>query len=149
MNLQVTVVSPTGYGQPIQLSCGDLPYETSCTFAAQTIPGNGGTTTLQLSMMPPRSCAVADSESRSAGLPFAGATLAALFVLILPGRRRRMIRALLTAILTISGAVSITGCGACTDLGTKPGSYTIRVIGTESGQLANIVSTKVKVKVLD
>jgi hypothetical protein len=39
---------------------------------------------------------------------------------------------------------TMSGCGACTDLGTKPGSYTIRVIGTSG---ANVVTTKVKVVV--
>ncbi|WP_353072298.1 FG-GAP-like repeat-containing protein [Tunturiibacter gelidoferens] len=149
VNLQVAVAPQAGYLQPVQLSCSDLPSEATCRFATGTIPGGGGTTTLQLRMMAPRSCQVADSESRTAGLPFASTTLAALVVLLLPGKRRRTIRSLLIAVLAICGTASLTGCGACTNLGTKPGSYMIRVIGTGSGTFASIVSTKVKVTVQD
>jgi hypothetical protein len=97
--------------------------------------------------MPPRSCAVADSESRTASLPFASTTLAAFIVILIPGKRRRAIKSLLAAVVAIFGIASITGCATCTDLGTKPGSYTIRVIGTEAGQVASIVTVKVKLTV--
>jgi hypothetical protein len=143
-SLQVAVASQTGYMQPVQLSCADLPSEAACTFAAHTIPAGGGTTTLQLSTMAPRSCAVADSGSTTAGLPFAGTTLAALLVLFIPGRRRRACKGLLAALLALCGMTTLSGCGACTDLGTKPGSYTIRVIGTSA---STVVTTKVQVTV--
>jgi hypothetical protein len=39
---------------------------------------------------------------------------------------------LLAAVL-LAGAAQITGCGNCTDLGTKPGTYTFQVIGTSTG----------------
>jgi hypothetical protein len=77
-----------------------------------------------------------------AGLPFAGTTFAALLVLVIPGRRRRAVKGLLVALVAICGMAVMSGCGACTDLGTKPGSYTIRVIGTSA---ANVVTTKVEV----
>jgi hypothetical protein len=146
VNLQVTVTPQAGYQQLVQLSCSDLPSEATCTFAASTIPGGGGTTTLQVSTMAPRSCEVADSESRTAALPFAGTTLAALVVLLLPCKRR-LRSSLLVVVLAICGTASLTGCSACTDLGTKPGSYTIQVIGTSTGQTGRVVSTKVKVTV--
>lgn len=147
VSLQVTVTPPTGYLQPVQLSCSDLPSEAACSFAMSTIPGGGGTTTLHVSMMAPRSCEVADSQSLTAGVPFAGTTLAALVVLFLPGKQRQAIRNLLAAVLAICGTPFLTGCSACTDLGTKPGSYTIRVIGTGTGLTGQAVSTKVKVLV--
>ena len=149
VNLQVTVTPRAAYLPPVELSCSDLPPEATCKFAAETIPGGGGTTALRLTMMAPRSCEVADSEPRMAGLPFASTTLAGLLVLLLPDKRKRTIRGLLIAALAICGTSSLTGCGACTNLGTKPGSYTIRVIGTRSGTIGNIVSTKVKVTVQD
>jgi len=142
-SLQVAVAPQTGYMQPVQLSCADLPSESACTFAAHTIPAGGGTTTLQLSTMAPRSCAVADSGTTTAGLPFAG-TVAALLVLFIPGKRRRAIEGLLVALIALCGMATLSGCGACTDLGTKPGSYTIRVIGTSG---ASVVTTKVQVTV--
>ena len=147
-NLQVAVAPQTGYMQPVQLSCADLPSESACTFAAHTIPAGGGTTTLQLSTMAPRSCEVAASGSTTASLPFAGTTVAALLVLFVPGKRRRAIKGLLVALIALGGMSTLSGCGACTDLGTKPGTYTIRVIGTSgSGTTANVVTTKVQVTV--
>jgi hypothetical protein len=146
MNLQIAVAPQAGYLQPVRLSCGDLPTEATCEFATQTIPGGGGITTLQLSVMAPRSCEVADSESKTAGVPIAGTTLAALLVILLPGKRRA-IRSLLVAVVAIVGVASLTGCATCTDLGTKPGSYTVRVIGTEAGKVADIVTAKVKLTI--
>jgi hypothetical protein len=144
-SLQVAVAPQTGYMQPVQLSCGDLPSEAACTFAAHTIPAGGGTTTtLQLSTMAPHSCAVADSGSTTASLPFAGTTVAALLVLFIPGKRRRAVKGLLVALLALCAMTTLSGCGACTDLGTKPGSYTIRVMGTSG---ASVVTTKVQVTV--
>jgi hypothetical protein len=147
VNLQVAVTPQAGSMEPVQLSCQDLPTEATCVFQAQTIPGSGGTTTLRLSVMPPRSCQVADSESRTASLPFASTILAAFIVILIPGKRRRAIKSLLLAVVAIFGIASLTGCATCTDLGTKPGSYTIRVIGTGTGQVASIVTTKVKLTV--
>jgi len=147
VNLQVAVTPEAGSMEPVQLSCGDLPREATCTFQAQTIPASGGTTTLQLSVMPPRSCEVADSESTTAGLPFASTILAASLVILIPGKRRRAIKSLLVAVVAIFGIASLTGCGTCTDLGTKPGSYTIRVIGTGTGQVESIVTAKIRLTV--
>jgi Bacterial Ig-like domain (group 3)/FG-GAP-like repeat len=141
-SLQVAVAPQTGYMQPVQLSCADLPSEATCTFAAKTIAAGGGTTTLQVATMAPRSCEVADSGTSTASVPFAGTTVAALLVLFIPGKRRRAIKGLLVALVAICGMATMTGCGACTDLGTKPGTYTIRVIGTSA---ANVVTTKVMV----
>jgi hypothetical protein len=147
-SLQVAVAPQTGYMQPVQLSCADLPSESACTFGAHTIPAGGGTTTLQLSTMAPRSCEVADSGSQTASLPFAGTAVAGLLVLFIPGKRRRAIKGLLVALIALCGMATLSGCGNCTDLGTKPGTYTIRVIGTSgSGVAANVVTTKVQVTV--
>jgi hypothetical protein len=55
---------------------------------------------------------------------------------------------LLVALVALCGTATLSGCGNCTDLGTKPGNYTIRVIGTSgSGAPANVVTTKVQVTV--
>jgi hypothetical protein len=141
-SLQVAVAPQTGYMQPVQLSCSDLPSGAACTFAAKTIAAGGGTTTLQISTTAPQSCEVADSGSSTASIPFAGTTVAALLVLFIPGKRRRAIKGLLVALVAICGMATMTGCGACTNLGTKPGTYTIQVIGTSA---ANVVTTKVPV----
>ena len=147
-SLQVSVAPQTGYMQPVQLSCGDLPSEAACTFAAKTIPAGGGSTIMQLSTAAPQACQVASSGSTTASLPFAGTTVAALLVMFIPGKRRRAIKGLLVALIALCGMATLSGCGACTDLGTKPGSYTIRVIGTSgSGTTVNVVTTKVQVTV--
>jgi Bacterial Ig-like domain (group 3)/FG-GAP-like repeat/FG-GAP repeat len=145
--LNVAVAPQTGYAQPVQLSCADLPAESACTFAARTIPAGGGTTVLQISTMAPHSCSVADSESQTASLPFVGSTLAALIVLFIPGKRRRAIKGLLVTLIALCGMATLSGCGQCTDLGTEPGTYTIRVIGTSTGAGApvTVVTTKVQV----
>ncbi len=77
-----------------------------------------------------------------AGLPFGGMTVAALMVLFVPGKRR--VKSLLVGLIALCGMATLSGCGACTNLGTKPGVYTIRVIGTSS---AAVVATKVQVTV--
>jgi hypothetical protein len=138
----VAVAPQTGYVQPVQLSCADLPSEASCTFAAKLIAAGGGTTAMQFSAAAPQSCSVDGSETAS--LPLGGSAVAAFAVLLIPGKRRRPLKRLLMAIIALYGTVSLTGCGACTDLGTKPGTYTIRVVGTS---VANVVSTKVVVVV--
>jgi hypothetical protein len=139
--LRVAVAAQTGYMQPVQLSCADLPSESTCAFSAQTIAAGGGTTALQVSTMAPRACSVAGTESTTASIPFAGITVAGLLVLFIPGRRRRM-KSLLVALIALCGMASLSGCGACTDLGTKPGTYTIRVIGSSGG---SVVTTKIQV----
>ena len=50
-----------------------------------------------------------------------GTTVAALLVLFIPGKRRRAIKGLLVALIALCGMATLSGCGACTDLGTKPG----------------------------
>ena len=139
----VAVAPQTGYMQPVQLSCADLPSEASCSFAAKMIPAGGGATTLQFSAAAPRSCSVDTSETAS--LPLGGSAVAAFVVLLIPGKRRRVLKGLVVALITLCGMAPLTGCGgACTDLGTKPGSYTIRVVGSSAG---NVVSTRVRVVV--
>ncbi len=45
-SLQVAVAPQTGFMQPVQLACADLPSEAACTFGSKTIPAGGGSTTL-------------------------------------------------------------------------------------------------------
>jgi hypothetical protein len=56
--------------------------------------------------------------------------LASLAVLFLPGRRR-WLRALV-AVAVIAGAMQLAACGNCTDLGTRPGTYSFQITGTVS-----------------
>ncbi len=146
VNLLVTVAPQTGSIQPVQLSCAGLPSESTCTFGTATLPVNGGTTSLQITTMFPHSCESAASSSQSAGLPFAGPALTGLMLLFLPRRRRKALKGPLLAIIAVCGVATLTtltGCGNCTDLGTRPGDYTINVIGASTGAAANTVITKI------
>jgi Bacterial Ig-like domain (group 3) len=142
-NLLVSVTEARGYSRPIDLSCADLPSEAACTFGVHTIPAGGGSTTLEFSTIAPHDCGSSVPYFESAAMPFAGPALAGIAILFLPGRRNR-IRRLLIALVCLSG---LAGCGNCTDLGTRPGSYTIKVIGTPSGA-STALSAKVKMDVI-
>jgi hypothetical protein len=63
--------------------------------------------------------------------PLAVPMLAGLAVIFIPGKRR-WLRALI-AMVAIASAMQITGCGTCTDLGTRPNTYTIQITGTATG----------------
>ena len=151
-NLIVSVSSQQGAPPAVQLSCSGLPTESACTFGVQTIPAGGGATTLEVSTMAPHDCGSTTPYFLSAGMPFAGPTLAGLVVLFIPGKKRRGLKGLLIALVAVCGMATLTGCGNCTDLGTKPGSYTIKVIGAAVGSNANaspsgVVTTPVKITV--
>jgi hypothetical protein len=63
--------------------------------------------------------------------PFALPAMAGLVLLIVPGRRR-WLRALL-AVAAVASIAQISGCSTCTDLGTRPATYTFQVTGTATG----------------
>lgn len=145
-DLTVTVTAEKDFTQPVELSCTNLPSESACTFGEHTIPAGGGTTTLAISTIAPHDCGSTTPYFLGASLPFAA-------VLLLPFGRRRRLKSLLVAMIALGGISTLSGCGTCTDLGTRPGSYTIRVVGTPAGTGANAlpggaVSTTVRMKVL-
>lgn len=136
-DLLVTVTAEKGFTQPVELSCSGLPTESACTFGQHTIPAGGGTTTLAISTIAPHDCGSSTPYFLGASLPFAAA------VLLLPfdtRRRFRRFKGLLVASIAFCGISALSGCGTCTDLGTRPGSYTIRVIGTPVGAGASALS---------
>ncbi len=136
-SLTVTVTPQNGFAEGVNLSCGNLPSEASCFFAQTAIANGGGSSLLLVATSAPHNCNdnapyFTGGNGGGPGLaPFALPALAGLAAFFLPGRRR-WLRALLAAVL-LAGAAQITGCGNCTDLGTKPGTYTFQVIGTSAG----------------
>jgi hypothetical protein len=46
----------------------------------------------------------------------------------------------------LAGIVGLSGCGNCTNLGTKPGNYEVTVVGTAG---STTQSVQLKVDVLD
>jgi hypothetical protein len=141
-DLTVTVSAISGFSQPVTLSCGDLPTETACTFGETVIPAGGGSTTLAFSTMAPHDCGSnvpyftgqASLRHGTSPVRYAASLLAGLLILVLPRRRRftRWMRPLL-AIAFAGGLLTLNGCsGHCTDFGTPPGGYTLKVKGTSS-----------------
>lgn len=140
---------PSGMAKAISLSCSGLPEEASCSYLPGSAAANGaGSATLRISTAAPRDCGAATpygAPTKSAAVPMEGSVLAGVLLLVAP-RRRRTLKGLL-AVFCVVGAVSVmSGCGTgnCTDLGTKPGTYTITVTGSTGGAQ---VSQKVKLVV--
>jgi hypothetical protein len=132
-----------GFSQPVQLSCANLPPESTCTFLQPLISAGGGATTLQVSTMAPHDCGDPNNPYFLGGnaAPGTGKTFAALLLLGLTGllrkrRTRRSLRMLLGAFLllvSLGGLTALNGCGHCTDLGTRPATYILHSIGTAQG----------------
>ena len=142
VNLLVTVAPRAGSIQPVHLSCTGLPSESTCTFGTMTLPVNGGTTSLQITTMEPHSCESAPPSPESAGVPLAGSLFAGLMLLWIPRRKGVLLNRLLLVILAC-GLPTLTGCGSCTDLGTRPGDYTIKVIATSTAANSNAAIAKI------
>ena len=143
-SVTVKVIPANGFSQTVQLGCSDLPSESACTFGSGMIRIGGGSTTLQLSTMAPHDCG--STTPYSAALPFAGSAAAALLMLFVPGRRRGL-KGMLAALVALTGLMAMSGCGNCTDLGTKPGTYSFNVTGTAMGTSPTVVSQKVTLTV--
>jgi hypothetical protein len=135
--LTVTVTPQDGFAEGVNLSCGNLPNEASCFFAQTAIASGGGSSPLLVATSAPHNCNdntpyFTGGNGGGPGLaPFALPALTGLVAFFLPGRRR-WLRVLLASVL-LAGATQISGCGNCTDLGTKPGTYTFQVTGTSTG----------------
>jgi hypothetical protein len=145
--LTVTVAPLNGFSQGVNLGCANLPTEATCSFANPAIAAGGGSTTLILDTAAPHSCGSTQPYFNSASgmTPFALPALAGLFMIFVPGKRR-WLRALL-AVVVAAGAVQIVGCGNCTDLGTRPATYTIQITGSAASGPAATQSQPVTLNV--
>lgn len=148
-SLTVTITSINGFSAPVNLSCGPLPRESTCTFLAPAING-AGVTTLFVATTAPHSCNNSQPYflgsntgfgMRSLALP----VMAGLFALCLPGRRK-LLRGLVMVLLGV-GAMSVSGCGNCTDLATRPGTYHFTVNATAAGSSGQTQSQTVTMDV--
>jgi hypothetical protein len=148
-SLNVTITSINGFSAPVNLSCGPLPRESTCTFLNPVING-AGATTLFVATTAPHDCNSSQPYFlgsnngfgiRSLALP----ALAGLFALCLPGRRK-WLRGVLVVLLA-AGAMSVSGCGNCTDLATRPGTYSFTVNATTAGSSGQTQSQTVTMNV--
>jgi len=135
--LVVTVTPQNGFSQGVNLSCANLPNEATCFFDTATLSTGAYTTDLVVSTTAPHSCGTTTpyflgwNGGGRGVVPFALPAIAGLLAIFLPGRRRWM-RALL-AVIVVAGMTQISGCGTCTDLGTRPATYTFQVTGAATG----------------
>ena len=147
--VNVTIVSNSGFNAPVNLSCGPLPNEARCTFVSPTING-AGSTTLFIATSAPHDCnnsapyfvgSNGGFGLRSLAVP----AMAGLLAFFVPGRRRWLRSLVMLA--TVAGAMQTSGCGHCTDLATRPGTYTITVNASTGGSSGQTQSQPVKVHV--
>jgi Bacterial Ig-like domain (group 3)/FG-GAP-like repeat len=135
--LTVTVTPQNGFSLGVNLACANLPSEATCFFDTTSVAGGGGTTNLVVATTAPHSCGTTQPYFLGANgggpgiAPIALPALAGLLAMFLPGRRR-WLRALI-ALAVVAAATQMTGCGNCTDLGTRPATYTFQVTGTSTG----------------
>jgi hypothetical protein len=135
--LTVTVAVYNGFAEGVNLTCGNLPNEATCTFAPAAIASGGGASQLFVLTAAPHSCGTTEPYFLGGNgggphlAPFALPALAGLVAFLIPGKRR-WLRALM-ALIVVAGIAQMTGCSTCTDLGTKPATYTFQVIGTSAG----------------
>jgi hypothetical protein len=114
-----------------------------------TING-AGTTTLFIATSAPHDCNNSTpyflGSNGGFGLrPLAVPALAGLVAFCVPGRRRWLRGLLMLAIA--AGAMQTSGCGHCTDLATRPGTYTVTVNATTGGSSGQTQSQPVKIHV--
>lgn len=147
--LTVTVTTLPTFTEGVNLSCGNLPTEAGCTTASLG-PG-GGSATIYLTTAAPHNCDATQpyfygsNGGGPSALPFALPAIAGLVAIFIPGRRR-WLRGLV-AMAAVAAAMHISGCGNCTDLGTRPATYTIQVMGTAAAGTNEVESQRVTLNV--
>jgi hypothetical protein len=169
--LVATVTAMSGFDEPVALTCTgtNSSNELGCTFVETTIPAGGGSTTLELLTTAPYACGSSPTQpyAKLGGAPAVpgcgvrslsgqGQQVSALRVLEVGGPmlagliwlwpRRRSRWARLVALVMMAGVVGLSGCGNCTNLGTRPGNYSVTVVGT-AGSVSH--SAVIQVDVLD
>jgi len=149
VSVPVAMKMTSGMAKAVNLSCSGLPEEASCSYVPGSAAANTAQmATLRISTAAPRDCGASTpygAPTKSAAVPMAGPALAGILLLMAP-RRRRALRGLLVVLCTVGAMGVMSGCGTgnCTDLGTRPGTYTITVTGSAGGAQ---VSQKVKLVV--
>jgi hypothetical protein len=138
--LVVTVTPQNGFAKNVNLTCANLPSEASCFFDSPSIAAGGGTTNLVVGTTAPHTCGTTTpyflgSNSGGGGpWPMGLGALAGVAMLFIPGKKR-WLKAMM-ALAVVAAMTQMTGCGTCTDLGTRPATYTFQVVGTAAGSSA-------------
>jgi hypothetical protein len=165
----VTVAALSGFSQAVTLGCTgtNSSNELGCDFVAETIPAGGGATTLDLTTTAPYACGGSPTKPYlkqgeaalvvpACGVPArrtrlsgwlaaeVGVPMMAGLAWMWPKRRRRW--AQLLALVMLAGVVGLSGCGNCSNLGTRPGNYGVTVTATAGSVTHSVV---LKIDVLD
>jgi uncharacterized protein (TIGR03382 family) len=138
--VNVSVLSLNNFQQTVTLSCtGNFP-NNGCALGKTLMPVGGGVTTLTLTALAPSACGASSgyfTAKNDLGGKMPLLALGGLGLGMLWARRRRRTRQLmqgLTLALAFCVLPLLGGCGGkCTDLGTQPGSYTLKVTAVSSG----------------
>jgi hypothetical protein len=155
--LVITITPNGGYTGTIDLSCGTLPAHVSCTFAPPTLTISGAgpfTDTLTVStdaaataqLRQLREGGRLDSLLLAAVLWLPG-SMAAMFGLKSRKTKRSTPRRVfwIIAILLLIGAGALSSCGGSSN-SAKPGTYTIPITLTVSGESTQNISATVIVE---
>jgi hypothetical protein len=148
--IHVTVTSRDGFNEPVELSCANLPAESTCAFSPASFSSGQGTATVTIQTAAPHrdTAGTSSSTPRRSTNPL---LLAVVGLFLLPiGFKRRRLFVILLAAFTFIG---IGACGANTPIsgGTPPGTYSIQVTGAYTApnpQLQHSAQVKLKVKSL-
>jgi hypothetical protein len=144
--ITVTILDLPPFNQPVQLSCGYLPNEATCSFGQSLIPAGGATTTLTITPAAPHACSTSTPDFIAPNSLGSNLLLLLLSTLGLwLTRKRRRIFTALTLAFALCLLPMLSGCSSrCTDFGTQPATYTFTVIGTALPATTGTSSTEVE-----
>ena len=152
--LTITLTPVGGYTGMTSFSCAALPQNATCNFNPPTLTADGSnsptTTTMTIATHGPGSGTVGLLRPQSPGTSALLASLAGLPAcfagLILFWQRRRLslpMRRLFCAILLsggLAGSVAISACGGSSQPKTPPGTSTVSVMATGSGNTSESIT---------
>jgi hypothetical protein len=131
VSISVSILALNGFDQPVQLSCLGAPYGTTCSFDEETVPVGGGSTRMVIHPAAPHNCG-SDVPYFTATGTATGVPVFAAAILLLFRRRRRVMKGIALA-AALAMLTVLSGCGRCTDLGTRPDNYTFTVQASSTG----------------
>jgi hypothetical protein len=138
-SVKLTIAGHTSYNGMVSFnsgSCSGLPRESTCSFNPTSITGSGSTT-LAIATTAAKTAALQPrSPNTFAKLMMGFTTVAGIFLLSVPRRRRGMSLACAAGFLSLVTVISCGGGGrdlGAADPGTPPGSYTLTITASSGG----------------
>jgi hypothetical protein len=124
-----SVAAPAGFAGNVNLNGSGLPAFATCSFNPASLTITGGTTPTSVLSVATASQALLQ---RDTSIQFAGAFFGALMVLVLPGRRRKLVARIACSLLFAAAGLLLVAASGCSGGGSAPpaseaGTYTITV----------------------